>query len=120
MKTLITATILLFTTTAYGQFSIPEVNTFANEIVETHDGYINSYEADGKYEYAIVNIPSVYNFDLVRSMTSVVISRYADVETVNPWRVTDDNIRQTTIQVSNHYVVIGYYDDVLMIFAKKQ
>lgn len=119
MKLLLSALLITIATTASGQFKNGEVNTFANELVELHDGYIKEFEVDGDYEFAIVGIPSVYNFDLVRSMTSVLVSRYTDINTISAWNMTDSDTYQTTINVAGTYVVVAYFHTTLMIYSER-
>ena len=110
MKKILVLTLFLFLNggIASAQFQIEYVEEFFTQrIINDMDAVIDKRQEVGKHMVIWVNVPSYYNFDLIRSRISRIIRSYNDIEMITSWEK----------QEGETYVLGVLVDDKIMIIA---
>lgn len=110
MKKILVLTLFLFLNggIASAQFQIEYVEEFFTQrIINDMDAVIDKRQEVGKHMVIWVNVPSYYNFDLIRSRISRIIRSYNDIQMITSWEK----------QEGETYVLGVLVDDKIMIIA---
>ena len=110
MKKILVLTLFLFLNggIASAQFQIEYVEEFFTQrIINDMDAVIDKRQEMGKHMVIWANVPSYYNFDLVRSRISRIIRSYNDIQMITSWEK----------QEGETYVLGVLVDDKIMIIA---
>jgi len=110
MKKILVLTLFLFLNggIASAQFQIEYVEEFFTQrIINDMDAVIDKRQEMGEHMVIWANVPSYYNFDLVRSRISRIIRSYNDIQMITSWEK----------QEGETYVLGVLVDDKIMIIA---
>ncbi len=91
----------------------------AFKMVGALDGTIIDKQTDNKSGTLFVEIPSFYDFDMVKLKAKSTLSGYSDIKTYAEWELdTEHNLYRKTYLVSNCFFTIFYrIKDKLVILA---
>jgi len=109
MKTLlITITLSLTALTVQAQLSNSTAQSYANEVFENAQGYIEEYtESDGT-EIARGFANEHLDFSMIRTMVGLIASTNSNVEVVQSWQRTGENYNYGVVIDRKHVMVVYY------------
>jgi hypothetical protein len=121
MKYSILLVLMLFPVTVQAQFDDAVVQSYANEVFENVQGYIEEYgEIDG-IPYVSGRVNEHINFSFVRTMVGMIVVTNNNIVLLNTWQKEKKGIYSYTVIIDRKYVVTLMYHNagkMIIVYSK--